>query len=719
MSVAAPDRSAGGGLTAEQEEAIERRRGALLLAANAGSGKTTVLVERFVRAVHEDGVAPGRILAITFTERAAGELRERVRRRLRELGDRRGAVESEDAFISTIHGFCARLLRSHPLAAGLAPGFGVLDEGTAAELREEAFGRAMAAWLVDEPALDLAAACGVDGLGAAIEAVHDELRSRGRTRPELPAGRVRHDPEAARAGLLAAGSVLGRALGGTGGGKECGRAREVLAELALGREPISLEALRFRRGARLLCSPEADAFEAARVRCCEAEADAAGVVVLEALGRLLDGFGRELGGLKEARGALDFDDLELRARDLLAGDAGVRRRWSERFDLLMVDELQDTNPREMAILGALDRGNLFTVGDEFQSIYGFRHADVGIFQGRRRELERTDGVRALSRNFRTRPALLGAINAVFAPIFGADFVPLVAGRDDGPQEPLLELMVNDSAGWEDTAVGDEPGAGPAWRRAEAGLLAGRIAELIDGGEVGGPGEIVVLLRYATAAGVYERALAERGVPVTAAPAGGFYAAQEIADLTAYVTALANPLDDLALYGVLASPVGGVGADGLAILARAARERGAAPWEVLEAAAGGEPAARGALAPIEAQERARLEAAHALIAGERRAGARIGPAELLVRSGYAERALGGPGEGRGAANVQKLLRLAREFEAREGRDLRRFADRLGARRLGSSREPDAQLAETEAVRLMTIHAAKGLEFPVVCLADLGH
>ena len=122
-------------LTEEQELAVERRREPLLLAAGAGSGKTSVLVERFVRAVLEDGVAPGRILAITFTERAAGELRERVRARFVDLGEREAARDTEAAFVSTFHGFCARLLRVHPLAAGLDPDFEILDEGLAARLR--------------------------------------------------------------------------------------------------------------------------------------------------------------------------------------------------------------------------------------------------------------------------------------------------------------------------------------------------------------------------------------------------------------------------------------------------------------------------------------------------------------------------------------------------------------------------------------------------------
>src|SRR5438270_2334088 len=125
--------------TTEQLAAIERRRGELLLDAGAGSGKTSVLVERFVRAVLEDGVEVGAILTITFTEKAAAELRERIRARLRELGATQAARDTEGAFISTIHGFCARVLRANALTAGLDPAFVVLDQPEAERLADEAF----------------------------------------------------------------------------------------------------------------------------------------------------------------------------------------------------------------------------------------------------------------------------------------------------------------------------------------------------------------------------------------------------------------------------------------------------------------------------------------------------------------------------------------------------------------------------------------------------
>src|SRR5256885_10576352 len=175
-------------LTDEQEQAVVRRSEPLALSAAAGSGKTSVLVERFVRAVREDGIAPGRILAITFTERAAGELRSRVRARLLELGDREAARDTEAALVGTFHGFFARLLRAHPLAAGLDPGFPLIDEGLAGRLRELAFRTALAEFLGAEraEAVDLLAAYGVDRVRAMTEQVYRELRSRGQRLPRLP-----------------------------------------------------------------------------------------------------------------------------------------------------------------------------------------------------------------------------------------------------------------------------------------------------------------------------------------------------------------------------------------------------------------------------------------------------------------------------------------------------------------------------------------------------
>jgi ATP-dependent helicase/nuclease subunit A len=183
----AADPSTGVRFTTEQREAIEDRVGPGLLAANAGSGKTAVMVERFVEAVRHDGIAVGAVLALTFTEKAAGELRDRVRHRFTELGEVEHAREAQAAWIGTIHGFCARVLRARPLAAGLDPRFTVLDEAAARRLAERAFETALEAWAAagGAPGLDVAAAYG-PALRDIVLAAHETLRSRGESRPRLP-----------------------------------------------------------------------------------------------------------------------------------------------------------------------------------------------------------------------------------------------------------------------------------------------------------------------------------------------------------------------------------------------------------------------------------------------------------------------------------------------------------------------------------------------------
>jgi ATP-dependent exoDNAse (exonuclease V) beta subunit len=663
-------------LTDEQEQAVARRSEPLLLAAGAGSGKTSVLVERFVRAVREDGVAPGKILAITFTERAAGELRERVRERFLELGEREAARDTEAAFVSTFHGFCARLLRAHPLTAGLDPEFEILEEGFAGRMRERAFTAALGGFLAGErgEAVDLLAAYGPDRVRSLIEGVYAELRSRGRRLPTLPQPALAPDPSAA---------------------------------------------------------------------------DVEGARACALLGELLVGFDRAYEALKRARGAVDFDDLELVARELLQAREGVRSAWSERFELLMVDEFQDTSPRQLAILTSLARENLFTVGDELQSIYGFRHAQVSLFRSRRADLQERGQSLRLARNFRSRAPLLEVVNAVFAQRFDAGYTPLIAARgkaedggdgipreqpdrdrdqaDDDGGEPLVELLLTSRRGWDEQAgpvaemLAGASSSAPPWRQAEARMLAQRVSDLVADGEVRA-GEVAVLLRAVGDLETYERALQERGLR-TLATVGGFWGRQEIGDLLAYLRALANPLDELALYGTLASPLVGCSSDGLALLARAARAAKAGVWATARRAEQ-DPL----LARLPATDRLALVAFRDRFEAERRMASRRTVSQLLERvldlTGYRERLLSQEWGQRRLANVHKLLRLARRFEASEGRDLRGFLDHAARHERANGgavvAEPDAPVddVEPDAVRLMSIHASKGLEFPVVCVADLG-
>ena len=604
-------------LTAEQLFAIERRDGDLLLDAGAGSGKTAVLVERFARAVVEDGVDVSQILAITFTEKAAAELRERIRGRLRQLGDQDSARAAEGAWISTIHAFGARVLRTHALAAGLDPEFTVLEEHRAAELSGAAFEAALAAHAASPDGAGLLLAYGPGPLRAAVLAAYGQLRAIGQISPALPAP---------------------------------------LGELEIG--------------------------------------------MWDGLEALLASYGERYAALKRSASALDFEDLELLARDLLRREE-IGDRYRARFRHVMVDELQDTNRVQLELVDLVAGGGaLFMVGDAQQSIYGFRNADVELFQERGRELEARGARASLTVNFRSRPEILSVVNESFEQLMGERFRPLVAAREPAsePPEPRVDLLVVDKGSdWEE----DDSLARP-WRLAEARVLAGRLAELI---EVEGcaAGEIVLLTRATTDLRVYERALEAAGVATYVIGGRGYWGHPQVVQVVAYLRALANPLDQEALYATLLSPLGGgLSLDGLVLLAA------------------------GAESALAQADRAALGRFRYWFAGERIAAARLGAEELIDRalaaSGYELALLSMPDGRRRLANVRKLMRLAREWETEGGSDLAGFVDLLGRLQSGPGRGRESEAPmETEgldAVRLMTIHRAKGLEFPVVCVADLG-
>ncbi len=438
------------------------------------------------------------------------------------------------------------------------------------------------------------------------------------------------------------------------------------------------------------------------------------------LGRLLARFGERYVQAKREASGLDFEDLELEARELLRADSELRERYRARFERIMVDELQDTNQVQLELIESLARGNLFTVGDAQQSIYGFRHADVELFERRGERLSEAGARITLDINFRSRPEILEVINGVFERALDEHYRPLRAGREPAATpEPLVELLVADKGA--DWAM---EGLGAPWRVAEARALAARLERLLTGAPPTlAARDIVLLTRATTDLRVYERALEDRGIPTYVIGGRGYWAHPQVIDMVSYLEVLANPRAEEALYTVLASPLVGVSADALVVLASAARGRAVDPWWVLR-----EPA--GAFDELGAADRERLAAFAEWFATERLAAGRTAVESLIDRvidrTGYDLAVLGMPGGARRLANVRKLMRLAREHEAAHGPDLHRFLE-LVARRARSGGGAGLEARESEApvegealdaVRLMTIHRAKGLEFDVVCVADLG-
>ncbi|HEX3561605.1 MAG TPA: UvrD-helicase domain-containing protein, partial [Solirubrobacterales bacterium] len=746
--------------TEQQRAAVEDRERDVFLRAGAGTGKTTVLVDRFCAAALDPEGGVERVLAFTFTERAADQLRRRIREelasRIREAeGERlealREALEASDrAWISTIHGFCRRLLASHPAAAGIDPRFRVVDEAEAERLAARSFDSALEDMVESgEPeALELAAANRRRTLLEMTRGAYDELRSHGDPNPALP--ELAPPDTGAAIGKLVEAAREAHAECEEASGKAVSSRERIATAMQLDPgTPPDGELLETLRGLEIKSTAKAfkgDACERYTVALKRAQVGVAAHVLGPAYEQLRDlviRFGTRYEELKAERAALDFEDLQLKTVELLSSSEALRERYREQFDHLMVDEFQDTNALQLRLIEQL-RGpdtRLFLVGDEFQSIYGFRHADVEVYRGQHRRFaegeEPNGSALPLTGNFRAAPALVAATNAIGGGLLDG-FEPLTAFVDEtAGGEPAVELLltVDDKKSWEADETGlprlpDDPSSGS--KVAEARRLAGRLRELVDAGE--DPAEIVILMRAFTHVAAVERALSEAGLDPYVVGGRGFWSQQQIDDLRCLLAVIANPLDDEALFGALASPACAVLPDTLWLLRRAATVRGEDGREhfdhiwplVRDLVENGSPsrgdAEAAALIPAEEMERI---ARFAAVLAELRERSTEGGLETLV-----ERAATGFGydlatlmrdDGTARwANVRKLMRLAREFEASEGPELGAFLEYLDSRAASRDREAEAATrAEGHAgVRVMTVHGAKGLEFGVVAVADLG-
>jgi len=725
--------------TPEQKAAIKVSGRDVLLEAGAGTGKTGVMVERYCRLVCDKGVAPDAILAFTFTDKAAAELRQRIRAELARRAEA-GSERAREllsaiggAWVMTIHGFCNRLLAGHPVAAGIDPGFRVLDAPETARAAREAFDEALAEFLAAEPGEgsreELVAAYEIDGLRALVVGAHAELHSRGEARPRLP------DPPAAdpEAALQRAATAAAECLEEL---RESDPKRELL-ERALERlgapgpapDLDELRGLRTESKAQAV-APYREAIEAAISRVAEA---GEGGVAYRHLAELLERFSERFEAAKTRRAGIDFEDLQILAARLLER-AEIGEAYRGRFQHLLVDEFQDTNRLQLRLIEALHgpRCELVMVGDELQSIYGFRHADLEVFRRQRAQADqRADAeLMELSGNFRSRPELIAAVNLFGAALLGTSYRPLRVGalpaedRSPGPG-PAAELLLTARDGWDEEGIELEPaidGRTPLNCLAEARTVAARLRELAAAGV--DRSAMVVLLRAFTHLDAYEDSLERAGLRPYVVGGRGYWSQQQVADVCALLATIANPLDDQALFGTLASPACGAAPDTLWLL-RAASGKRRHVWPALERAVGAgeaELAEPERLAQIPAEELELLRRFVATLASLRERGPRLSLAGMIeaatAETGYDLAVLMRPaGEAR-FANVRKLMRLAAEFEAREGRDLRGLLDFLAARAESDAEGQAATAAEGhDGVRIMTVHNAKGLEFDVVAVPDL--
>jgi len=759
----------------------------LLVEAAAGTGKTTVLVQRLVSVLRRGKTTVDRIVAVTFTRKAAGELKLRLRQELdraREGAEdpaeqehlERAVARLEEAHIGTIHSFCAEILRERPVEARIDPAFRELDEDDSARLYDRAFRSWIEHQLDDLP----------PGLERALSRLAldrprdqssplDRLREAGRSLVDwrdFPAGWERRpfDREGRIDSLLDAVDELADRFHACPNRRDyLRRAIEPAAEMATWvrrsesvaeRDYDELEArlvelfFQLRRNAGWKGRGNWFASEVPREQVLgerdrlleeledfKAHADADLAALLR--GELLEVI-KDYEDLKKRSGRIDFLDLLVLARDLVRDDAGVRRYLRERFTHVFVDEFQDTDPlqAEILLLFSADdpeeadwtrvrpvAGKLFLVGDPKQSIYRFRRADVLLYQRIKERLTGGDdppvALVRLTRSFRGVRPLQRAINAAFEAQMSEDhevgqpeYIHLDPHRDAPDEQPVLVALPAPAPyGWSrvtktqvEACLPDTVAAFVEWLLKESGWT------VEDPEERGrrvpiAPRHVAILFRRFMSwnrdvTRDYVRGLEARGVAHVLIGGRSFHQREEVETLRAALTAVEWPDDELSVFATLRGDLFAIPDN---LLLRFRGESGSLhPFRPLgdDLDPDFQPIAEGLELLAELHRRRSsvpiVESVHRLLSFTR------------AHAGFALR----PSGNQVLANVQRVADLARSFEVRGGLSFRGFVERLTeeAERLGASHAPILE-EKADGVRMMTVHAAKGLEFPVVILADV--
>ncbi len=740
-------------LSDQQREAASERDRNVVVTAGAGSGKTRTLVARYLSLL-ADGLQPEKVVAITFTEKAANEMRSRVRSAIRTqittgqnqkeqhfwLGLER---QIDAARIGTIHSLCAEILRTHPAQAGIDPLFEVVDEGQAAILIADAVESALIQITMEEKYVPLFELLRVTSLETILTQmitkrleVQNMIRSEQSSLHFLMAGlqpflqmeemqqcivdlksftaqQLQNDTSAKGVeqvtSFLAAWQEVETAWQ-TQDYLKCvsllvGIRTRILNRLVGSASSLSKIDLTTWRG---LYDTELSWIEKGFDVDLEDKINTAIPLLKAAFSLALDNYNKFLSKQK----ALDFDDLEGRALALLKQPV-IARKWQEKVQALLVDEFQDTNQRQRQLIEALTAGNtggLFVVGDARQSIYRFRGADVTVFKEVQKETERTGGlVCELEETHRTQPPLMSAMDDILVAIMGSEineakpfhvhFTKMNPVRKDLPSginRPYLEVLIGAGSDSEEGRI------------LAANLLAERLVGYKQAGEIQDWKDVALLFRASGAFPIYEQALEAAGIPYVTIAGRGFYDRPEIRDLLNLLRALADPWDDLAMVGFLRSPATGMSDLGITQLRWS--QSGNQPVALRQAMT----MDHSYLSPQDLQAAGR--ALELLDEFEEMVG-KIPVAALLQR--LIERIhyriiLAGSAE-RGWRNIEKLLMDA---YASHQTSIHAYLEYVQKIRDIGVREGEAAGAAEDALQLMTIHKSKGLEFPWVILADAG-
>jgi ATP-dependent helicase/nuclease subunit A len=514
--------------TPEQSKIINETSGHFSVLASAGSGKTYVVTERYLKLIEERLATPSQILAITFTRKAAAEMKRRIVDRLRNAGRYEEAQEAETGPIQTIHSFCERILRENSIACGLDPKFEIIGTGESSRLRKYAIQKAITlSEIEDEDAsFFLQVMVGQrdrNSLGSyslienSIESLMDQFRSSDYSREFFISLYSSSSEYISKTHQLLMDSLpeVVRAEMNSEFGKWDDVARTILRRnKMLSKVPWVKNAIAEpaeERGAKLVCG----------------------------LARLaLGAWSIYESSLRDVQ-MLDFNQLERKAVNALENNPYVRKRLEEQYSYVMVDEAQDLNPIQFRIFHSLQSSSKVLIGDHKQSIYLFRQADVKRFQ----DVSKQD-FRLLSKNFRSSVPIQNFVDQVFGPVFGEDYAPMRPDRDENDHD------YRDVEIWRLSAK-------KYWRELAKHISNTRFE-----------GSTAILAKSNSTVGQLESALRLAGVGTrTMGGRADFYANLEIRDLVNVLISLVNPSDDYALLATLRSPIVGLTLDSILLLSQ--------------------------------------------------------------------------------------------------------------------------------------------------------
>lgn len=730
--------------TPEQALAINTIKSNVSLLAGAGSGKTYVLMKRFVQILRADlSVNPTNIVAITFTRKAADEIKGRVRQAVSECVEQAQTdlerlrwqehlQKVESAPISTIHSLCSRILRDNPVETQLDPEFTILEDFEAQDFFKETLQQYLRKNIKENAALRrLVQTYGVNSFVNQVTALGDKLS-------EL----VREDNLAepylkAKEELPALQQKLFAAV------REVIEAREALGAKTKGRQTLTEAAGLLDEMQKQLLAPEPDCslLDASGVVKVSGKALAAELtnlknlrqelnhVLLNAKGcdlvqdwlAVLQEFYACLSARKQENNVLFNDDLDLLAIEHLQKNEALRQKYQERYKYIMVDEFQDTNERQRQLIYLLcgnkldGKNNLFIVGDVKQSIYRFRHADVSVFNKVKEDIAQNAGQNlGMKTNFRSTQSIVESCNTAFCQLMDLPKEEICLEHHEGANTggaKVCLLQVPYKSKDDDLGAKEDK-----WQKEAEAIAAYLQQELPKVEPQLRPGASkAILLRAMTHCEILRQTLQGYGINCVVVKGKGFYEQQEVLDILNLLAALHNRYASLELAGALRSNYFGLDDATLTQLFWQT-ENDKPLWDVLQAVGSGELQLN-----LQPEQQALAMQAAERLRSLRQAAALMALPELFAQlwdelkpEFVLSQQENGPSK---LANVKKLRRLAQQYCQTKQASLAEWLQNVKDLRASSSKEPAATVQADDALQIMTIHNSKGLEFDLVILPQL--